>query len=116
LDSSRSRKELRVPHNYHHARYMQLLLDRTAGRRYPSHHMLERIEEVITDREAAEAYVEVILDEVEQERYPSHHMLERAKNIIVRMVAADEIVRMEREYERQLREAEREREESGSDE
>jgi hypothetical protein len=100
---------VRMPVNTAHERYMDMLLEHAAERRYPSHHMLHRVEEMITDRAGAEAYVDVLLTEAESQRYPSHHMLERAKRVIVQMVLADEAARIRREiaeHRERAREAE----------
>lgn len=85
-----------MPINRIHARYMALLLDRAARERYPSHHLLQRIESDITDRETAERYVDMLLSEAEQHRYPSFHMLDRAQRIVLRVAAADLIEAAER--------------------
>lgn len=88
-----------MPINRPHARYLNLLIERAANRRYPSHHMLQRIESAITDRATAEAYFDLVLSEQEKRRYPSHHMLERARQVMIGLALADEITRREREAE-----------------
>jgi uncharacterized protein (UPF0248 family) len=82
--------------NSAHERYLQLLYKR-AGKRYPSHRILERIESGISDRQDAERYVAVLLDEAETQAYPSLHMLDRVRRMVARMAVADEIQRIERE-------------------
>ncbi|MEX1177227.1 MAG: hypothetical protein WEB09_02090 [Nitriliruptor sp.] len=78
-----------MPINRTHQRYLDLLFDRAALERYPSHHLLQRIESDITDRETAERYVDMLLAEAERHRYPSFHMLDRAQRIMSRIAAAD---------------------------
>jgi hypothetical protein len=85
-----------VPINRTHERYLNLLFSRAAAERYPSHHLLQRIEEDITDRETAERYVDLILTEAEQHRYPSFHMIDRAQNVMKRIAAADIIEQYQR--------------------
>jgi hypothetical protein len=85
-----------VPINRSHQRYLDLLFDRAATERYPSHHLLQRIEEDITDRETAERYVDMLLTEAEQHRYPSFHMIDRAQNIMKRIAMADVVEQYER--------------------
>jgi hypothetical protein len=87
-----------VPINRSHQRYQDVLFGR-ADKRYPSHHILARIEASITDRETAERYVDLLLDEAERQRYPSLLMLDRARRIVARMAIADELDRQERELE-----------------
>ena len=86
-----------MPINELHERYLNLLLGHARQRRYPSHHMLQRFENAITDRPTAEAYFDAIMGEQESRRYPSHHMLERARRIMVRTAVVDELIRLERE-------------------
>lgn len=78
-----------MPINRAHQRYLDLLFDRAATERYPSHHLLQRIEEDITDRETAERYIDMLLSEAERHRYPSFHMLDRAERVMKLVSAAD---------------------------
>lgn len=95
-----------MPINRMHQRYLDLLFDRAATERYPSHHLLQRIEEDIADRETAERYVDMILDEAERHRYPSFHMIDRAQRVMKLIAAADifeaaDRARQQRQQERQ---------------
>lgn len=95
-----------MPINRTHQRYLDLLFNRAATERYPSHHLLQRIEEDITDRETAERYVDMLLSEAERHRYPSFHMLDRAERIMKLVAAADILevrdrARQERQQEQQ---------------
>lgn len=78
-----------MPINRTHQRYLDLLFTRAATERYPSHHLLQRIEEDITDRATAERYVDMILSEAERHRYPSFHMIDRAERVMKLLAAAD---------------------------
>jgi hypothetical protein len=78
-----------MPINRIHQRYMDLLFDRASQERHPSHHLLQRLESDITDRETAERYVDMLLAEAEQRRYPSFHMLDRARRIMALVSVAD---------------------------
>jgi ribonuclease HII len=92
-----------VPVNRIHQRYMDLLFDRASMERYPSHHLLQRIEEDITDRETAERYVDMLMSEAERHRFPSFHMIDRAERVMKLVAAADIIAEQERQQEQQQR-------------
>lgn len=78
-----------MPINRSHARYLDVLFSRAGANRYPSHHVLARIEDSITDRATAERYVDLLLDEAEQQRYPSLRMLDRVRAVAHKMAVAD---------------------------
>jgi hypothetical protein len=90
-----------VPINRVHQRYLDLLFDRASMERYPSHHLLQRIEEDITDRETAERYVDMLLSEAERHRYPSFHMLDRAERVMKFVAAADILDQQEQPQDQQ---------------
>jgi hypothetical protein len=94
------REEHRVPINRTHQRYLDLLFSRASAERYPSHHLLQRIEEDIADRETAERYVDMILAEAERQRFPSFHMIDRAERVMKLIAAADIFAAAEQERER----------------
>jgi hypothetical protein len=89
-----------------HQRYMDLLFDRAEMERYPSHHLLQRIEEDITDRETAERYVDMLMSEAERHRFPSFHMIDRAARIMKLIAAADILEAAEQERQREREEQE----------
>jgi hypothetical protein len=88
-----------VPINRTHQRYMDLLFSRASAERYPSHHLLQRIEEDIADRETAERYVDMLLAEAERQRFFSFHMIDRAERIMKLIAAADIFAAADRERE-----------------
>jgi hypothetical protein len=90
-----------VPVNRIHQRYMDLLFDRASMERYPSHHLLQRIEEDITDRETAERYVDMLMSEAERHRFPSFHMVDRAARVMKLIAAADILEAAEQERQRE---------------
>jgi hypothetical protein len=98
-----------VPVNRIHQRYMDLLFDRAEMERYPSHHLLQRIEEDITDRETAERYVDMLMSEAERHRFPSFHMIDRAARVMKLVAAADIVEAAEQERQREREEQEQQR-------
>lgn len=64
------------------ARYLDLLMAKVDESQYPSHEIMNRVEQALADREQATNYVELLLDKVEDTRYPSLQMLDRIDNIV----------------------------------
>ena len=86
-----------MPMNQYHARYLEILFDRSRLDGHPSPMMLQRLESAITDREAAELYAEALLDNIDSRRYPSPQLLARAHRVITLLAVAD---RMEQQLAR----------------
>jgi len=62
--------------------YIDALLDRITGVRYPSHELIERAENIVYKREQAERLVEYLISTVDDVRYPSHQIMDRVERIL----------------------------------
>ncbi len=62
--------------------YIDALLDRVTGVRYPSHELIERAENIVYKREQAERLVEYLISTVDGVRYPSHQIMDRIERIL----------------------------------
>jgi hypothetical protein len=62
--------------------YVDALLDRTTGVRYPSKEMLDRAENLVYKREQAERLVSYLIECVQGARYPSHELMDRVERIL----------------------------------
>ncbi len=63
-------------------RYVEMLMDQVRSARYPSISMLERLEKVLPDRDAAEEYVHTLIDVMEEKQYPSPDLMNRVSGLI----------------------------------
>jgi tetrahydromethanopterin S-methyltransferase subunit H len=61
--------------------YIDALLDRVTGVRYPSHELIERAENIVYKKEQAERLVNLI-STVDDVRYPSHQIMDRVERIL----------------------------------
>jgi hypothetical protein len=64
-----------------HDRYMDLLLDKVRGDRYPSGELMDRIEAGLATPEHARQYYELLMEKVEESRFPSKQMLDRIERL-----------------------------------
>ena len=64
------------------AQILQLLLDKINGDTYPSNTMLDMVESLIQDEDAAEDYFSVLLAKVGQDAYPSMDLLRRMQKLV----------------------------------
>lgn len=62
--------------------YIDALLDRVTGVRYPSHELIERAENIVYKREQAERLVRYLISTVDQVQYPSHQIMDRIERIL----------------------------------
>jgi hypothetical protein len=62
--------------------YIEALLDRVTGVRYPSHELIHRAENIVYKREQAERLVEYLISTVDGVRYPSHQIMDRIERIL----------------------------------
>jgi hypothetical protein len=62
--------------------YMDRLLDRVTGVRYPSKELLDRAENLAYTREQAERLVRYLIATVEGSQYPSHQLMDRVERIL----------------------------------
>jgi hypothetical protein len=62
-------------------RYREVLIQRTREDRYPSHHLLDRIEACLTTQEQIDDYVNLLVDKMHETHYPSGGMMDRIQNL-----------------------------------
>jgi hypothetical protein len=62
--------------------YVEALLDRVTGVRYPSHELIQRAENIVYKREQAERLVGYLISTVDDVRYPSHQIMDRIERIL----------------------------------
>jgi hypothetical protein len=64
------------------ADYVDALLERTIGVRYPSGELIDRATNVVHTREQAARLVEYLIGCVENSKYPSHQLMDRIERIL----------------------------------
>lgn len=62
--------------------YIEALIDRISGVRYPSHELIERAENIVYKREQAERLVRYLISTVDNVAYPSHQIMDRIERIL----------------------------------
>jgi hypothetical protein len=62
--------------------YIDSLLDRVTGVRYPSHELIERAEHIVYKKEQAERLVRYLISTIDDVRYPSHQIMDRVERIL----------------------------------
>jgi hypothetical protein len=62
--------------------YIEALLDRISGVRYPSHELIARAEKIVYKREQAERLVRYLISTVDEVEYPSHQIMDRIERIL----------------------------------
>ncbi len=65
-------------------RYLDMLLERIRGDRYPSGQLMDRAEALATGPEQAERVIGVLMEKVDETRYASGQMLDRVERLIAR--------------------------------
>jgi len=65
----------------HRDRYLELILERIRGDRFPSGELMDRAEEAMTRREHRDAYLDVLLEKADESWYPSKQMLDRINRL-----------------------------------
>ena len=63
-------------------RLFDLLMERVSTDRYPSLHLLDRIEEILWTSEQVVAYTDMLIAKVDEAWYPSGQLLDRAQRIM----------------------------------
>ncbi len=63
-------------------RLFEMLMERVSSDRYPSHQLLNRIEESLWTAEQIVAYVEMLLDKIDEAWYPSQQLLDRVQRMM----------------------------------
>jgi hypothetical protein len=62
--------------------YIEALLDRITGVRYPSHELISRASNIVYKREQAERLVRYLISTVDGVQYPSHQIMDRIERIL----------------------------------
>ena len=62
--------------------YVDTLLDRVTGVRYPSGELIDRAENIVYTPEQASRLVEYLIDCIERSKYPSHQLMDRVERIL----------------------------------
>ena len=66
-------------------RIMKPMLDEIAEVQYPSVTMLDRVESMLTSREALAGYAETLVEKIEASRFPSSSLLKRLDALLDRL-------------------------------
>ena len=69
-------------------RYIEMLMSRVRQDRYPSIHLMDRIEAAMWTSEQVHEYAELLVDKVDSDRYPSLQMLDRIQRLLMRTARA----------------------------
>ncbi|HEY2441341.1 MAG TPA: hypothetical protein VGI07_13995 [Solirubrobacteraceae bacterium] len=69
-------------------RYYDFLMERVRTDRYPSLHLLDRIEAAIWTPEQVTAYVDMLLDKLDETWYPSGQLMNRVQRMLAMAAAA----------------------------
>lgn len=80
-------------------RLYDVLLTRVREDRYPSHQLLNRIEELIYTPEQIVEYCEVLTDKIDETWYPSHQLIGRAQRMMASVNAAHQAIERQRQLE-----------------
>lgn len=62
-------------------RYREVLFQRTREDRYPSHHLLDRIEACLTTPDQTDDYVNLLVDKMHETHYPSGGIMDRIQRL-----------------------------------
>ena len=69
-------------------RLFEMLMERCSTDRYPSHQLLERIEEILWTPEQLVAYVDMLNEKIDESWYPSGQLLDRVQRVMGQAAAA----------------------------
>ena len=69
-------------------RYIDMLMERVRVDRYPSSHLMDRIEAAIWTSEQLHDYTELLVQKTEETWYPSLQMLNRIQRLLARTATA----------------------------
>jgi hypothetical protein len=69
-------------------RYLAMLMERIRQDRYPSHHLMDRVEAAFWTPEQITEYVELLLTKADEAWYPSGQILDRIHRILSRAASA----------------------------
>jgi hypothetical protein len=68
--------------------YFDVLMHRVRNDRYPSHHLMDRIEVALATSDQVADYVDMLIDKVDESWYPSGQMLDRIQRMLERSATA----------------------------
>ena len=63
-------------------RYFDILIERVSNDRYPSHQLLDRLEEILFTPEQYAEYVDVLITKVDESWYPSGQLMDRVQRML----------------------------------
>lgn len=69
-------------------RLYEILMERCSNDRYPSHQLLNRIEESLWTSEQVVGYVNMLLEKIDESWYPSLQLLNRVERMMALTAAA----------------------------
>ncbi len=69
-------------------RYYDILIERVRTDRYPSHQLLNRLEQTMWTNEQIAEYTDMLLDKVDETWYPSHQILDRVERVMHRVAVS----------------------------
>jgi hypothetical protein len=68
-------------------RYLAMLMERIRQDRYPSHHLMNRVEAAFWTSEQVAEYVDLLLEKADESWYPSLQLLDRIHRVLSRAAA-----------------------------
>ncbi len=63
-------------------RLYEMLMERVSSDRYPSHQLLDRLEESLWTSEQVIGYVNMLLEKIDEAWYPSGQLLDRVQRMM----------------------------------
>lgn len=64
------------------ARYLAMLMERIRQDRYPSHHLMDRVDAAFWTPEQVSEYVDLLLEKADEAWYPSSQLLDRIHRVL----------------------------------
>jgi hypothetical protein len=72
-------------------RLYDVLMERVSTDRYPSHQLLDRIEQTLYTPEQVVGYVDMLIEKIDESWYPSGQLLDRVQRMLTVAAAAAEL-------------------------
>lgn len=72
-------------------RLYDVLMERVSTDRYPSHQLLDRIEQTLYTPEQVVGYVDMLIEKIDESWYPSGQLLDRVQRMLTVAAAAAEM-------------------------
>ena len=69
-------------------RLFEILMERVRTDRYPSQHLLDRIEQTFWTPEQVIEYVDMLIEKIDESWYPSGQMLDRVQRMLATAAVA----------------------------